>query len=315
MQTNAEFPLAVALHGGSGTILRDRMTPEKEQAYRAALEEAREAAWRLLLAGACALDAVEAGARILEDCPLFNAGRGSVLTAEGQHELDAAIMEGERRRAGAVAGLSTVRNPVSLARKVMERSPFVFLAGAGAEAFAVEQGADRVDPGWFMTAERLEQLAKARERRRAVIDHDDHESEKMGTIGVVALDSRGNMAAATSTGGLTNKEYGRIGDSPLIGAGTYADNATCAVSCTGYGEEFIRAVAAHDSAARMRYLGESLSAATEHVVHVSLPEIGGRGGLVAVDAAGSVSLPFNTTGMYRAWRNSSGSEGVAIFQE
>ncbi|NBD38997.1 MAG: beta-aspartyl-peptidase [Verrucomicrobia bacterium] len=315
MDPDAASPIAVALHGGSGTILRDRLTPEKERAYRTALEEAREAAWRLLAEGACALDAVEAGARCLEDCPLFNAGRGSVLTAEGKHELDAAIMEGERHRAGAVAGLSTVRNPVSLARKVMECSPFVFLAGAGAEAFAAQQGADLVDPGWFTTAERLEQLAKARERRCAVIDHDDHESEKTGTIGVVALDSRGNLAAATSTGGLTNKEYGRIGDSPLIGAGTYADNATCAVSCTGYGEEFIRAVVAHDISARMRYRGESLSAATEHVMHVSLAEIDGRGGLVAVDASGFVSLPFNTTGMYRAWRDSSGSEGVAIFQE
>jgi beta-aspartyl-peptidase (threonine type) len=291
------------------------MTPEKEQAYRTALEEAREAAWQLLAEGASAVVAVEAGARFLEDCPLFNAGRGSVLNAEGKHELDAAIMEGERRRAGAVAGLCTVRNPVALARKVMERSPFVFLAGTGAEAFAAEQGVDRVDPGWFTTREREEQLAKARQRRRVLIDHDDHETEKMGTIGVVALDCRGNLAAATSTGGLTNKEYGRIGDSPLVGAGTYADNATCAVSCTGYGEEFIRAVAAHDVSARMRYLGESLSLATGHVVNVALPEIGGRGGLVAVDASGSVSLLFNTTGMYRAWRDSTGAAGVAIFQE
>lgn len=308
-------PKAVALHGGSGTLRRENLSSEQEAAYRTALEEARETAWQKLGDGQSALDAVEAGARVLEDCPLFNAGKGSVLTADGQHELDACIMEGASLRAGAVAGLRTVRNPVSLARKVLEDPDFVFLAGAGAEAYADKQQVERVEPQWFRTEERVKQLEAARRQRRVVMDHDGAVTEKFGTIGVVALDGEGNLAAATSTGGLTYKQFGRVGDSPVIGAGTYADNATCAVSCTGYGEEFIRAVAAHDVAARMRYLGETLAEAADHVVHASLPQIGGKGGLVAVDRQGAVRLPFNTDGMYRAWRCSSGSAGVAIFRD
>jgi beta-aspartyl-peptidase (threonine type) len=308
-------PIAVALHGGSGTILKSQLSDELEAAYRKALAEAREAAWERLEAGASALDAVEAAAVLLEDCPLFNAGKGAVLTADGGHELDAAVMCGESGKAGAVAGLRTVRNPVRLARAVMEQTGFVFLAGAGAEAFADRTGLQRVAPEWFATDERRRQLEAARRSESVVMDHDTARGDKFGTIGVVALDRHGNLAAATSTGGLTNKRYGRVGDSPVIGAGTWAENATCAVSCTGYGEEFIRAAAAHDVAARMRYLGEPLEAAADSVIVNTLPLIGGSGGLVAVDTRGRVALPFNTDGMYRAWRTSGGAEGVAIFRD
>jgi beta-aspartyl-peptidase (threonine type) len=292
------------------------MSPEREHAYRKALQEALQAGWNILQAEGCALDAVEAVARHLEDCPLFNAGRGAVLTADGGHELDAAIMNGRDRAAGAVAGVRTVRNPVSLARRVMERSSFVLLAGNGAEAFAADQGVERVAPEWFRTPERVQQLEEAREGGQTVMDHDGGADRKYGTIGAVALDARGDLAAATSTGGLTNKRYGRVGDSPIIGAGTYADNATCAVSCTGYGEEFIRAVAAHEVAARMRYAGESLDRAAEALVHQLLSRLDGKGGLVAVDRSGRVALPFNTEGMYRAWKSTaSGESGVAIFDD
>lgn len=308
-------PVAVAIHGGSGTILREDLPDAVESSYRDALARAREAAWEILMRGGEALDAVEAGACVMEDCPLFNAGLGSVLTADETHELDASIMCGRECRAGAVTGLSTVRHPVSLARLVMEKSGFVFLGGAGAEAFADTTGLERVSPGWFTTPGRIEQLRKARARESVVMDHDKPGDDKFGTIGVVALDRNGNLAAATSTGGLTNKRYGRIGDSPVIGAGTYADNRTCAVSCTGYGEEFIRSVVAHDLSARMEYLKESLADAARHIVHRRLPLIGGSGGLVAVDRNGHVALPFNTRGMYRAWRSSSDGEGIAIYAE
>jgi beta-aspartyl-peptidase (threonine type) len=308
-------PIAVAIHGGSGTILRKDLPDALEASYREALAEAREAAWEILMGGGDALDAVEAGACVLEDCPLFNAGRGSVLTADGTHELDASVMCGRECRAGAVTGLSTVRHPVSLARMVMEKSGFVFLSGAGAEAFADTTGLERVSSDWFTTPGRLEQLEKARARESVVMDHDKVGDEKFGTIGVVALDKQGNLAAATSTGGLTNKRYGRIGDSPVIGAGTYADNRTCAVSCTGYGEEFIRSVVAYDLSARMEYLKESLAEAARQIVHRRLPIIGGSGGLVAVDRDGHVTLPFNTQGMYRAWRSSIDGEGIAIYAD
>jgi beta-aspartyl-peptidase (threonine type) len=315
MEKHPQPPIAIALHGGSGTILRANLSADKEQAYRKALSDALDIAWRILESGGSSLDAVESGARFLEDCPLFNAGKGAVLTADGGHELDAAIMCGKTREAGAVTGLKTVRNPVSLARRVMSDSPFVLLSGSGAEAFADDAGVDRVEPAWFTTEERLAQLREARERESLSMDHDLPGETKFGTIGVVALDRKGNLAAATSTGGLTNKRYGRVGDSPLIGSGTYADNKTCAVSCTGYGEEFIRAVTAHDVAARIRYLGESLETAARRVMMESLPRINGNGGLVAVDRRGNVSLPFNTDGMYRAWRTSRGNSGVAIFRD
>ncbi len=307
-------PIAVALHGGSGTICREMLSAELEQSYRQALAEARDAAWSLLAAGGAALDAVEAGAKVLEDCPLFNAGLGAVFTSDGGHELDAAIMEGRERKAGAVAGVKSVKNPISLARAVLADERYVFLAGPGAEAFAESVAVERVAADWFGTPERFAQLRAAQANDGMVMDHDGKVSTKYGTIGVVALDEHGDVAAATSTGGLTNKKFGRIGDTPLIGAGTYADNRTCAVSCTGYGEEFMRAVVAHDVAARMEYLGETLERATRHVVWQKLPKLRGSGGLIAVDRTGRVSLPFNTDGMYRAWRTSRDkTEGVAIF--
>jgi len=310
-------PLALALHGGSGTILRTHLTAEKEAAYRADLLTARTAGWELLRAGASALEAVEAAACVLEDSPLFNAGRGSVFTADGTHEMDAAVMEGREGRAGAVAGVRSLKNPIRLARKVMEDGQFVLLIGDGAEAFADQQDLERCDNGWFATEERRRQWQAAQAQEGMLLDHDGDmgEGRKFGTIGVVALDAHGDVAAATSTGGLTNKRFGRVGDSPLIGAGTYAANTTCAVSCTGYGEEFIRKVAAHAVAARMQYLGESVEAASHAVIHESLPKINGSGGLIAVDAKGEVSLPYNTEGMYRAWITSAGDAGVAIWDE
>ena len=313
MAGNSASTIAVVLHGGSGTILRSQFSPDLEQSYLEELQKARDLVWDLLADKATALDAVEEGAAYLEDCPLFNAGLGSVLTANGEHELDAAIMCGGTRMAGAVAGLRTLRHPIRLARKVLQDLPFVFLSGEGAEAFADTTDLERVDPAWFTTPERLRQLKDARENEAVVMDHDAPPPDKCGTIGVVARDCRGNLAAATSTGGVTNKRFGRIGDSPVIGAGTYADNGTCAISCTGYGEEFIRAVVAHDVAARMRYLGESLHTAAARVIHGSLPAIQGRGGLIGVDQEGNCVLSFNTEGMYRAWRSSRGLVGAALF--
>lgn len=314
-EKSREKPIAIALHGGSGTILPSHLTAELEAAYRASLREALDAGWNCLEEGGSSLDAVELAAKVLEDCPLFNAGRGSVFTANEAHEMDAAIMCGRDRSAGAVAGVKSIRNPVSLAREVMRDERYVFLAAEGAEAFADSCDVERVGADWFFTEERFEQLKAARAEAGMVMDHDGARSTKFGTIGVVALDRNGDLAAATSTGGLTNKQFGRVGDSPLIGAGTYANNQTCAVSCTGYGEEFIRSVVAHDVSARMEYLNENLDTAARAVVMQRLPKIGGVGGLVSVDAKGQVSLPFNTEGMYRAWRTSSGDSGVAIFGE
>jgi beta-aspartyl-peptidase (threonine type) len=308
-----EKPIALALHGGCGTILRQNLTASEEAAYEAALKAALQAGWQHLERGASALVAVEAAVRSLEDCPLFNAGRGSVFTATGIHEMDAAIMEGHNRRAGAVAGVRKVRNPITLARAVMENSGFVLLCGEGAETFAREQGIPFEEAAYFATEARWRQLVAAREKASVVMDHDPAEV-KFGTVGAVALDLEGNLAAATSTGGLTNKRYGRIGDSPIIGSGTYADNRSCAVSCTGYGEEFIRSTVARDVAARMEMLGEALDIAAAQVIHERLLEVNGSGGLIAVDAIGNVTLPFNTEGMYRAWRSTKDdSHGVAIF--
>lgn len=315
MDARSFFPLAVALHGGSGTITRAKLSPELEARYRAALLRARTSAWEVLTREGSAIEAVEAGARVLEDEPLFNAGRGAVFTTAGEHEMDASIMEGSGKRAGAVAGVRTVRNPISLARKVMEDGRYVLLSGKGAEDFADTTNLERAEPSWFSTPERRAQLEKAKAEATVVMDHDTDGQTKFGTIGVVALDRRGTLAAATSTGGLTNKQFGRIGDSPIIGAGTYADNTTCAVSCTGYGEEFIRSAAAHEVVARMRYLSEPLEVAARAVIDDILPAIKGHGGLIAVDQAGNVTLPFNTEGMYRAWKTENGDSGVAIFRD
>lgn len=288
---------ALAIHGGAGTILRSLMTPELEKEYRTGLEEAVRSGWQILERGGTSLDAVEAAVVSLEDCPLFNAGRGSVFTHEGKTEMDACVMDGSRVRAGAVAAVRNVKNPVRLARLVMERTEHVLLAGDGADLFAEEAEVELRDNTYFYTDFRWKQLEEAREAGRVQLDHSA--PKPIGTVGAVACDSEGRLAAATSTGGMTNKRYGRIGDTAIVGAGTYADEL-CAVSCTGHGEYFMRGVAAYDVAARMRYKGISLEdAASETVEHLS--SIGGEGGLIAIDAQGNVVLPFNSEGMYRGW--------------
>ena len=289
------------------------MTAEKEQAYNQALQEALNLGYNLLEGGRSALDAVEAAVASLENCPLFNAGRGSVFTASGEHEMDASIMDGKNLEAGAVAGVQGVKNPISLARLVMEQSGHVMLAAKGAESFAKEMDCVFEAPEYFHDDLRFQQWQEVKGTDSFQLDHSAKKDEKFGTVGAVALDQDGNLAAATSTGGMTNKKFGRVGDSPIIGAGTYANNKTCAVSCTGSGEFFIRAVVAYDVSCLMEYKGLSLSEACQEVVHDRLLAIGGDGGLIAVDPQGNVCLAFNTEGMYRAWKNT-GSEGVEIYK-
>lgn len=319
----------IAIHGGAGTISRASVSTEQEAAYHAALRDVLQAAQQLLAAGGSALDAVCLAVDLLEDCPLFNAGHGAVFTHDETHELDAAVMDGATLRAGAVACVSRVRRPLRAARAVMERSEHVLLVGAGAEAFAQACGLELVDPAYFSTEARRAQLQRARASDATLLDHDAaapvlrpsaagatplDEGSKLGTVGAVALDAHGNLAAATSTGGMTNKRPGRVGDTPLIGAGTYADNRTAAISCTGSGEMFMRTVAAFDVCARMAYGGQSLDAAAQEVVMKVLPAIGGRGGLIAVDALGNLSLPFNTEGMYRGFARVGDAPQTAIFR-
>lgn len=325
----------LAIHGGAGAMARAQATDEMREAYETALARVLQDAGRVLEQGGSALDAVTEAVRLLEECPLFNAGHGAVFTSAGTHELDASIMDGRTLNAGAVANLRTVRNPVLAARAVMERSQHVMFVAEGAEAFAREQGLECVDPSFFSTPLRREQLERVQRSgdQHTALDHDAgstdavplsfprapqgtaplDEDRKLGTVGAVALDVHGNLAAATSTGGMTNKRPGRVGDSPIIGAGCYADNRTCAISTTGSGEMFIRMVVAHDIAARMEYTGASLEAAAHYVVHEKLPRIDGRGGLVAVDAHGNVSMPFNTEGMYRGLIRAGQAPVVAIY--
>jgi beta-aspartyl-peptidase (threonine type) len=300
----------IAIHGGAGTILRSDLTPEKERAYREALLAAVEAGAGLLRAGGSALDAVETAVRSLEDCNLFNAGKGSVFTTEGKHEMDASIMDGRTLEAGAVGMVQGVRNPVSLARRVMERSGHVLLCGAGAEQFARDQGVAFEPPGYFYDEARYRQWQGVLKANRVALDHN---SNKFGTVGAVALDHSGNLAAATSTGGLTNKKYGRVGDSPLIGAGTYANNASCAVSATGYGEFFMRGVVSYDVSALMEYQGLSLEAACRKVIMEKQVALGGEGGVIAVDGLGNLALIFNSEGMYRAWEREGETAGWGIW--
>ena len=305
----------IAIHGGAGTIAAVAADAASAQPYREALHAIAAAAQAALLRGAPALDAVCLAVEMLEDCPLFNAGHGAVFTHDETHELDAAVMNGADLRAGAIAGVSHIRRPVRAARAVMEDGAHVLLAGAGAEAFARARGLEMVDPSYFSTEARRQQLHHARAGDRVSLDHDGAplaEGSKFGTVGAVALDVHGHLAAATSTGGMTNKRVGRIGDSPLIGAGTYADDATAAVSCTGSGEMFMRVVAAYDVCARMRYAGQTLQEATDTVVLQVLPKIDGRGGLIAVDRLGNVCLPFNTEGMYRAHARGAEAPHTAI---
>lgn len=299
----------IAIHGGAGTLSRAHISAEQERAYHAALQQVLLAGQAVLAQGGTAMEAVCEAVRLLEDCPLFNAGHGAVFTAEATHELDAAVMDGTTLAAGAVAGVSRIRNPVQAARAVMQNGQHVLMVAEGAERMAQEAGLATVEPSYFSTPARHAQLLAAQARQAGVVlDHDGaaalagraiDEGRKMGTVGAVALDAHGHLAAATSTGGMTNKLPGRLGDSPLIGCGTYADDRTAAVSCTGHGESFIRVAAAHDVCARMAYGGASLEAATHAVVHEALPAVQGTGGLIAVDRQGNVCLPFNTEGMYR----------------
>ncbi len=306
-------PIALVIHGGAGVIERNALSPEDERAVRADLDRALDAGHAVLAKGGNALDAVTAAVLVLEDSPWFNAGKGAVFNAEGGHELDAAIMEGPTRRAGAVAGVTTVRNPVLLARAVMEHSPHVMLAGEGAEAFAdTRPEIRRVRPDWFDTERRRQQLeaAKLRERRQEASARES----RWGTVGAVALDMQGRLAAATSTGGMTNKRWGRIGDAPVIGAGTWAE-AGCAVSATGWGEFYLRTAAARTVCARVALKGESLDIAAHGVINGEIPAYGGDGGAIAMDAQGNISMPFNTPGMYRGWVKTDGTRGTAVFAD
>ncbi len=319
-----QAPFAIAIHGGSGTITRATLTAPQEAAFREALAESLEAGRRILAGGGTSLDAVVAAVKVLEDSPLFNAGKGAVFTAEGTNEMDASVMDGKDLRAGAVASVTTVKNPVEAARAVMEKSRHVMLAGKGAEQFAREQGLALVDPSYFRTEERWQQLLKARERGRLELDHDGKKAapaksgalagdEKLGTVGAVALDAAGNLAAATSTGGLTNKRFGRIGDSPIVGAGTWAENGSVAVSATGTGEMFIRAAAAHDIAALVKYKGLSAQSAADEVLG-KVKALGGRGGVVVLDRSGEPVFSFTTEGMYRGFARGTARPEVLIFR-
>lgn len=315
--------IGLVIHGGAGTIRREAMTPERDREYRAALTAALEAGHRVLQAGGSSLDAVVAAINLMEDSPLFNAGRGAVFTNDGRNELDASIMEGRTLNAGAVAGVTRVKNPIDLARAVMERSPHVMLAGPGAESFAEQQGVELVDPAYFRTEARWEALQRAREQDRFELSEDqrppqgaaDLDDFKFGTVGAVALDRNGDLAAGTSTGGMTNKRWGRIGDAPIIGAGTYASNRSCAVSATGHGEFFIRNVVAYDICALMEYRGMRLADAADAVVMEKLVELGGDGGVIAIDRQGNIAMPFNTSGMYRGFIDEQGRAVVMIYRD
>jgi L-asparaginase / beta-aspartyl-peptidase len=310
---------AIAIHGGAGTIIKEDMTPELEAAYLRALQDAVDAGYAVLEQGGNAVNAVKAAVVILEDNVLFNAGRGSVFTKKGVQEMDAAIMDGKTLDAGAVAGIRSVRNPVELAAEVMEHSNHVFLSGKGANDFAIKQGIKLEPDEYFFSQFRYDQWKALRDSDNYSLDHTHHHldelmrDKKFGTVGAVACDENGNIAAATSTGGMTNKKYGRIGDSPVIGAGTYANNQTCAISCTGHGEIFIQAVAAYDVSAIMEYKNLSLQDAVQEVVHQKLVKMQGEGGMIGVDADGNISMQFNSAGMYRGFKDSDGKGEVAIY--
>lgn len=306
---------SIAIHGGAGTLLKEHMTAEKEQAYAAALNEAITLATGILENNGTAMDAVAAAVRSMEDSPLFNAGKGSVFTANGTHEMDASIMDGNNRMAGAVSMVTGIKNPVDLARMVMDKSEHVFLAGDGAMEFAKSQDIEVLPPAYFYDQLRYDQWQEIKGSDSFQLDHSVKKDAKFGTVGAVALDQQGNIAAATSTGGMTNKKWGRVGDSPMIGAGTYANNATCAVSCTGSGEYFIRGVVAYEVSALMEFKNLSLEEATKEVVQKRLPEIGGDGGLIAVDAQGNISLEFNTAGMYRAFAKANSPKTIKIYKD
>lgn len=303
--------VAIAIHGGAGAMPRAQLTPERELAYRAALSDALDAGYRVLETQGTSLDAVTAAVRVLEDHPLFNAGRGAVLANDGAALLDASLMDGRTLRAGAVAGLRHVRNPIDLARLVMEQSPHVMLFGSGAEEFALQHGMALVPNTYFRTPARQEQLERVLRSATGPVN----ELSAFGTVGAVALDRAGNLAAATSTGGMVNKRWGRVGDSPIIGAGTYANNESCAVSSTGHGEFFIRAVVAHDICARVQYGGLSLERAARQVIHERVRELGGDGGVIAIDRRGNVVMDFSSEGMFRGMRDSRGRRSLSIYRD
>jgi L-asparaginase / beta-aspartyl-peptidase len=332
--------VTLVIHGGAGTITRKNMTPEKELAYREVLNKALQTGYGILKKGGTSLDAVEATIRVMEDSPLFNAGKGAVFTHEGKNELDASIMDGSNLKAGAIAGVTTIKSPISTARRVMDKSEHVMMIGPGAEAFAKSQGMEVVDPGYFYTEARWQGLQRALQEEKVQLDHsapakaepapakpagpksgnvlDDKiflEGKKYGTVGCVALDQYGNLAAGTSTGGMTNKRYGRVGDAPIIGAGTYANNATCAVSATGHGEYFIRSVVGYDISALMEYKGLSLKQAADEVVMKKLVERKGEGGVVALDRNGNIAMPFNSEGMYRGYIKDNGTSEILIYKD
>lgn len=321
VKSNEKMEYAIVIHGGVGTILRSDVTPEKEVAYTAALNAALTIGENILKNGGSSLDAVAATINSLEDCPLFNAGKGAVFTAEGKNELDASIMDGATQKAGAVGGVTTVKNPISLARAVMEKSVHVMLSGRGAEQFAKEQGIELVDPKYFFTQPRWDTYLRAKaedegkqKEQQKVLEKTKNIDKKFGTVGCVCLDKNGNLAAGTSTGGMTYKKWNRLGDAPIIGAGTYADNASCGVSCTGHGEYFIRYTVARDVCALVEYKGMSVAKAADYVINEKLKSKGGEGGLIAMDAKGNIAMAFNQEGMYRGFRKSNGDQFVGIFK-
>ncbi|WP_417874927.1 isoaspartyl peptidase/L-asparaginase family protein [Xanthomarina gelatinilytica] len=305
---------SMAIHGGAGTLVKGMMTPELESRYKQALKNALDKGYLILEAGGSAIEAVEEAVKLLEDSPLFNAGKGAVFTATGSHEMDASIMDGKTLNAGAVSLITGIKNPVSLARDVMEQSDHVFLAGEGAMQFAKELKYSLEAPAYFYDEFRHNQWLEIKDTDSFQLDHSKKKDSKFGTVGAVACDKEGNIAAATSTGGMTNKKWGRVGDSPMVGAGNYANNKTCAVSCTGSGEFFIRGVVAYDVACLMEHKNMSLADAATEVINKRILELGGDGGLIAVDAKGNLAMPFNTEGMYRACKSSNGQEEVSIYK-
>ncbi len=314
-------PYSIVIHGGAGTILKEDMTPELEAAYVKGLDDALSAGYAVLEQGGTAANAVKASIVVLEDNLLFNAGRGSVFTKKGVQEMDAAIMDGKDRQAGAVAAVRNIRNPIELAAEVMHNSNHVFLSGKGANDFAIKQGIKLEPDEFFFSQFRYDQWKAMRDSDNYSLDHTHQgleelmKDKKFGTVGAVACDTDGNIAAGTSTGGMTNKKYGRIGDSPIIGAGTYANNITCAISCTGHGEPFIKAVAAYDVSAHMEYKQMSLQDAMHEVVFKKLIALEGEGGMIGVDAQGNVAMMFNSAGMYRAMQKSTGEKTIGIYKD
>jgi beta-aspartyl-peptidase (threonine type) len=305
---------SLVIHGGAGTLVKGLMTEALETKYKEALQAALDAGTKVLENKGTSLDAVEAAVVMLEDSPLFNAGKGAVFTHTGTHEMDAAIMDGKNLEAGGVSLITGIKNPITFSRDIMENSDHVFLAGEGAMQFAEKQGYVLEDPSYFYDEVRYQQWQNIKDSDTFELDHSVKKDGKFGTVGAVALDVHGNIAAATSTGGMTNKKWGRVGDSPMIGAGTYANNETCAVSCTGSGEFFIRGVVAYDVSCLMEYKGLSLEDAAKEVIQNRILKIGGDGGLIAVDAKGNIAMPFNTEGMYRAFNKSTGETEVAIYK-